>query len=102
MKMAFDSKAISMAENTTSHRNDPVEIQGLLGSDIQMQLDECIRLPSPKEEVQRAMELSLRWAERSREQFEAMGGAAKGAGALRYRSGRRPTGPAGQVSGTAL
>jgi len=57
-----------------------VEIQGLLGSDIQMQLDECIKLPSPKEEVQRAMELSLRWAERSRRQFEDMGGPGKGQG----------------------
>ncbi|MTI45786.1 tRNA-guanine transglycosylase [Roseibium hamelinense] len=57
-----------------------VEIQGLLGSDIQMQLDECIKLPSPEEEVQRAMELSLRWAERSRVQFEKMGGPAKGQG----------------------
>ncbi|MEC9404167.1 MAG: tRNA guanosine(34) transglycosylase Tgt, partial [Pseudomonadota bacterium] len=57
-----------------------VEIQGLLGSDIQMQLDECIKLPSPREEVQRAMELSLRWAERSRNQFEAMGGPGKGQG----------------------
>lgn len=57
-----------------------VEIQGLLGSDIQMQLDECIKLPSPREEVERAMELSLRWAERSRTQFEAMGGPAKGQG----------------------
>ncbi|MEL7524419.1 MAG: tRNA guanosine(34) transglycosylase Tgt [Pseudomonadota bacterium] len=57
-----------------------VEIQGLLGSDIQMQLDECIRLPSPREEVQRAMELSLRWAERSRTQFEEMQGPQKGQG----------------------
>ncbi len=57
-----------------------VEIQGLLGSDIQMQLDECIKLPSPREEVQRAMELSLRWAERSRRQFEDMDGPAKGQG----------------------
>ncbi|WP_306143971.1 tRNA guanosine(34) transglycosylase Tgt [Roseibium sp. MMSF_3412] len=57
-----------------------VEIQGLLGSDIQMQLDECIRLPSPREEVQRAMELSLRWAERSRKQFEEMKGPEKGQG----------------------
>ena len=57
-----------------------VEIQGLLGSDIQMQLDECIKLPSPREEVQRAMELSLRWAERSRKQFETMGGPGKGQG----------------------
>ncbi|WP_299470482.1 tRNA guanosine(34) transglycosylase Tgt [uncultured Roseibium sp.] len=57
-----------------------VEIQGLLGSDIQMQLDECIKLPSPKEEVQRAMELSLRWATRSRKQFEDMDGPKKGQG----------------------
>ena len=57
-----------------------VEIQGLLGSDIQMQLDECIRLPRPREEVQRAMELSLRWAERSRTQFEGIQGPQKGQG----------------------
>ncbi|WP_244493779.1 tRNA guanosine(34) transglycosylase Tgt [Aureimonas sp. AU4] len=41
-----------------------IEIQGLLGSDIQMQLDECIRLPAERDEIRRAMELSLRWAER--------------------------------------
>ena len=43
-----------------------IEIQGLLGSDIQMQFDECIRLPASDEEVERAMRLSLRWAERSK------------------------------------
>ena len=37
-----------------------IEIQCLLGSDIQMQLDECIELPSERREVERAMELSLR------------------------------------------
>ena len=42
-----------------------IEIQGLLGSDIQMQLDECIALPAERKEIERAMELSLRWAERS-------------------------------------
>lgn len=47
-----------------------VEIQGLLGSDIQMQLDECVRLPCSPEEAARAMRLSLRWAERSRRAFE--------------------------------
>lgn len=57
-----------------------VEIQGLLGSDIQMQLDECIALPAPEKEVERAMQLSLRWAERSRAKFEAMGGVDKGQG----------------------
>lgn len=46
-----------------------IEIQGLLGSDIQMQLDECIALPAEKDEVERAMELSLRWAERCKTAF---------------------------------
>jgi queuine tRNA-ribosyltransferase len=47
-----------------------VEIQTLLGSDIAMQLDECVRLPAPRAEIDRAMQLSLRWAERSRRAFE--------------------------------
>jgi len=48
-----------------------IEIQGLLGADIQMQLDECVRLPCPEAEAERAMSLSLRWAERSKRAFEA-------------------------------
>jgi queuine tRNA-ribosyltransferase len=47
-----------------------IEIQCLLGSDIQMQFDECIELPAEHKEVERAMELSLRWAERSKRAFE--------------------------------
>ena len=47
-----------------------MEIQGLLGADIQMQLDECVRLPCPDAEAARAMQLSLRWAERSKRAFE--------------------------------
>ena len=46
-----------------------IEIQGLLGSNIQMQLDECVSLPAPRKEMERAMELSLRWAERSKAAF---------------------------------
>jgi queuine tRNA-ribosyltransferase len=46
-----------------------MEIQRLLGSDIQMQLDECVRLPCSPEEAERAMRLSLRWAERSKDAF---------------------------------
>ena len=48
-----------------------VEIQALLGADISMQLDECLRLPATREEMDRAMQLSLRWAERSKKAFEA-------------------------------
>ncbi|MCW1839860.1 tRNA guanosine(34) transglycosylase Tgt [Prosthecomicrobium hirschii] len=46
-----------------------LEIQGLLGSDIQMQLDECVALPAERAEIERAMRLSLRWAERSKAAF---------------------------------
>jgi queuine tRNA-ribosyltransferase len=47
-----------------------VEVQNLLGADIVMQLDECLRLPASREEIERAMQLSLRWAERSKRAFE--------------------------------
>jgi queuine tRNA-ribosyltransferase len=57
-----------------------MEIQSLLGSDIQMQLDECLKLPAERSEVIRAMELSARWAERSKAKFEALGGPGKGQG----------------------
>ncbi len=46
-----------------------MEIQRLLGSDIQMQLDECVRLPCSNEEAERAMRQSLRWAERCKTAF---------------------------------
>ncbi len=46
-----------------------MEIQALLGSDIQMQFDECVKLPCSDAEAERAMRLSLRWAERSRKAF---------------------------------
>jgi queuine tRNA-ribosyltransferase len=51
-----------------------MEIQDLLGSDIQMQFDECVRLPCAAEESERAMRLSLRWAERSRKAFREQPG----------------------------
>ena len=47
-----------------------MEVQILLGSDIAMQLDECVKLPAERAEIERAMKLSLRWAERSKRAFE--------------------------------
>jgi queuine tRNA-ribosyltransferase len=47
-----------------------IEVQLLLGSDIAMQLDECVRLPAEPADIERAMQLSLRWAERSKRAFE--------------------------------
>lgn len=48
-----------------------IEVQRLLGSDIAMQMDECVRLPAERADIQRAMQLSLRWAERSKRAFES-------------------------------
>jgi queuine tRNA-ribosyltransferase len=47
-----------------------IEIQALLGADISMQLDECLKLPASHDEMARATRLSLRWAERSKKAFE--------------------------------
>jgi queuine tRNA-ribosyltransferase len=47
-----------------------IEIQSLLGADIVMQLDECIKLPNTPAELERAMHLSLAWADRCKRAFE--------------------------------
>src|SRR6266480_6672030 len=46
-----------------------IEIQDLLGADIAMQLDECVKLPATPSEMERAMHRSLAWAERSKRAF---------------------------------
>ncbi|MEE2692203.1 MAG: tRNA guanosine(34) transglycosylase Tgt [Pseudomonadota bacterium] len=46
-----------------------VEIQCLLGADIQMQLDECPAIPIAHDKAAESMRLSLRWAERSKRAF---------------------------------
>jgi len=48
-----------------------MEIQRLLGSDIVMAFDECPRADRPRDEIACSMELSMRWAKRSREAFDA-------------------------------
>jgi queuine tRNA-ribosyltransferase len=86
----------------TAHHMSPersIEIQGLLGSDIQMQLDECVRLPADHAAIEKAMHLSLRWAERCRIAFgeqpeRALFGIVQGGDipALRIESARELTG----------
>jgi queuine tRNA-ribosyltransferase len=48
-----------------------IEVQCLLGSDIQMMLDECTPYPATPEEAKTSLDLSLRWAERCKEAFTA-------------------------------
>jgi len=49
-----------------------IEVQCLLGADIQMVLDECTPFPATRDEARSSMELSMRWAERSKRAFQAM------------------------------
>ncbi len=56
-----------------------MEIQRLLGSDIVMAFDECPRADRPMAEIEASMELSMRWAKRSRDAFDAGGEHAAGA-----------------------
>ncbi|MGR3501525.1 tRNA guanosine(34) transglycosylase Tgt [Pseudaestuariivita sp.] len=46
-----------------------MEIQRLLGSDIVMCFDECPALPADRDRIAESMQLSMRWAKRSKEAF---------------------------------
>ncbi len=51
-----------------------MEIQALLGSDIVMCFDECPALPADRDRIAASMELSMRWAARSKEAFGVRSG----------------------------
>ena len=59
-----------------------IEVQDALGADIVMVLDECTAYPAERAEAERSMELSLRWAARSRAAFDAAQAARGGDAAL--------------------
>ena len=46
-----------------------MEIQRLLGSDIVMSFDECTPFPATEKQAKLSMDLSMRWAQRSRDAF---------------------------------
>ncbi|PZQ55017.1 MAG: tRNA guanosine(34) transglycosylase Tgt [Novosphingobium pentaromativorans] len=50
-----------------------MEIQRLLGSDIVMCFDECPKIDQPRDVIARSMEMSMRWAKRSRNGFDSGG-----------------------------
>jgi len=87
--VTFQSHIDGRAYEMTPERS--IEIQGLLDSDIQMQLDECVALPASERDIERAMELSLRWAERCKAAFgdqpgKAMYGIVQGGDNARLRA----------------
>jgi queuine tRNA-ribosyltransferase len=46
-----------------------IEVQCLLGADIQMVLDECTAYPATRDEAKTSLDLSLRWAKRCKRAF---------------------------------
>jgi queuine tRNA-ribosyltransferase len=66
--VTFKSHIDGSSHSLTPERS--IEIQKQLDSDIIMQLDECVSLPAEHDELERAMELSIRWAERSKKAFD--------------------------------
>jgi len=49
---------------------DCMDIQRDIGSDICMVLDVCTKLPATKQDLEKALELTERWAKRSKDQFD--------------------------------
>ncbi|MFA0440000.1 tRNA guanosine(34) transglycosylase Tgt [Vibrio sp. 10N.286.49.C2] len=49
-----------------------MEIQKDLGSDVVMIFDECTPYPATHDEAKKSMEMSLRWAQRSRDHFDKL------------------------------
>src|SRR5688500_15085562 len=80
----IDEEGVTVASHHDGSRHlltpeRSMEIQRLLGSDIVMAFDECSRAGRPRDEIARSMELSMRWAKRSRDAFDAGGNHAAGA-----------------------
>jgi queuine tRNA-ribosyltransferase len=50
-----------------------MQVQGVLDADVVMVFDECTPYPASRDDAAISMELSLRWAARSRAEFERLG-----------------------------
>ncbi len=74
-KLDADGVTFRSHVDGSQHRLTPeiaMEIQAdQIGADIVMQLDECPALPAPREDVEKAMRLSLAWAKRCKVAFGA-------------------------------
>lgn len=70
--VTFQSHLDGTAIELTPERS--IEIQHLLGSDITMAFDECTPFPATHEVAKESMELSMRWAVRSKEAFKQRDG----------------------------
>jgi queuine tRNA-ribosyltransferase len=73
-----------------------MEIQRLLGSDIVMAFDECPRADQDRDTIARSMAMSMRWARRSRDGFDAGGAHAEGAALFGIQQGALDQGLRGE------
>lgn len=78
-----------------------MEIQRLLGSDIVMAFDECPKIDQPRDVIAKSMEMSMRWARRSRQGFDSGGEHAENASLFGIQQGALDEGLR-KASGEAL
>ena len=73
--VTFQSHIDGSKHELTPERS--IEIQHLLGSTITMVFDECTPYPATWEEAKKSMELSMRWAQRSKKRFAELAASSK-------------------------
>jgi queuine tRNA-ribosyltransferase len=70
--VTFRSHLDGLKHELTPERS--IAIQHLLGADVTMAFDECTPFPATAEEVRQSMEMSMRWAARSKDAYAAREG----------------------------
>ena len=99
-KLDADGVTFQSHLDGSTHRLTParsIEIQHLLDATITMVLDECTPFPATPDEARASMQLSMRWAQQSREAFQPR----DGYGAVRHRAGQHLSGPARRIRARA-
>ena len=99
-KLDADGVTFQSHLDGSTHRLTParsIEIQHLLDATITMVLDECTPFPATPDEARASMELSMRWAQRSREAFRR----ARRLRPVRHRAGQRLSGAARSIRARA-
>lgn len=92
--VTFSSHLDGSKHHLTPERS--MEIQRLLGSDIVMAFDECPKIDQGRDAIARSMEMSMRWAKRSRDGFDAGGEHAENAALFGIQQGALDEGLRGQ------
>jgi len=103
-KVTEEGVAFASHLDGTRHMLSPersIEVQRLLGSDIVMQFDQLVPTTATREQQAEAMERSIRWAKRSREEFDRGGDHAERAALFGIQQGALDE-PLRKVSADAL